>query len=289
MARIRSLKPEFWTDGNIVRLSFAARLFYQGCWNFALCDRGHLPDDPMELKLRILPADEVDPVELVEELLTLGRLVRESTPDGRRFLRIVKLPDHNKADPRWSPRCPYCAATATPPETQRGSQKLPETPVSFPEPQGDSPELSGDSPQEGKGREGKGREGKNTPAEPSRDVVPARPEIDRLCAHLADRIEANGSTRPRITSKWRDAARLMLDRDGRTEENIHTAIDWCQDSDFWRANVLSMTKLRTQYDTLRLQAQRDRTVVSIDRRQQATNDLFDRAMQRAEAREKSGL
>ena len=49
----------------------------------------------------------------------------------------------------------------------------------------------------------------------------------------------------------------MLDRDGRTEEQVSTAIDWCQDNEFWRANILSMPKLREKYDQLRMQAMRD--------------------------------
>jgi hypothetical protein len=86
---------------------------------------------------------------------------------------------------------------------------------------------------------------------------PHREDAERLCVHLADRIEGNGSKRPAITQKWRDAARLMLDRDGRTEQQVHAAIDWCQGSEFWRTNILSMPTLREQYDRLRLQAQRD--------------------------------
>ena len=85
-----------------------------------------------------------------------------------------------------------------------------------------------------------------------------RGDVTRICSHLADSIEANGSKRPNITKDWRDAARLMLDRDGRTEQQVHTAIDWCQSDEFWRSNVLSMPTLRKQYDKLRLQAQRGR-------------------------------
>lgn len=83
-----------------------------------------------------------------------------------------------------------------------------------------------------------------------------RPDVDRLCDHLADRIEANGSKRPTIGKRWRDAARLMLDADGRTEQQVHNAIDWCQADEFWRGNVLSMPKLRDKYDQLRLAAAR---------------------------------
>jgi hypothetical protein len=144
MARIRSLKPEFWTDGNIVKLSFAARLFYQGTWNFALCDQGHLPDDPMGLKLKILPADDVDPNALLEELISNGRIVRRVTSDGRRFLHIQRLPDHQKVDARWKSRCPFCSAEHTqdaPPsgEPRADSPSLPETPPSHDEPPPDSP------------------------------------------------------------------------------------------------------------------------------------------------------
>jgi hypothetical protein len=86
-----------------------------------------------------------------------------------------------------------------------------------------------------------------------------RPEVEELCNHLADRIEANGSKRPSVTKAWRAACRMMMDRDGRTPEHIRKAIDWCQDDEFWRANILSMPKLRQRYDQLRLQAARKRS------------------------------
>ncbi len=83
---------------------------------------------------------------------------------------------------------------------------------------------------------------------------PERDDARRICQHLADSIEHNGSKRPTITKAWLDAARLMLDRDGRTEQQIHQAIDWCQADEFWRTNILSMPKLREKYDQLRLKA-----------------------------------
>jgi len=91
---------------------------------------------------------------------------------------------------------------------------------------------------------------------PRRGLDITRPDIEALCTRLAERIEANGSRRPTITKAWRDACRLMLDRDGRTPEQVSAAIDWCQANDFWRSNVLSMPKLREKYDQMRLQATR---------------------------------
>lgn len=93
----------------------------------------------------------------------------------------------------------------------------------------------------------------------NQDTPAVREDVERLCLHLADRIEGNGSKRPTITRDWRDAARLMLDRDKRSEEQVRAAIDWCQDDEFWMRNVMSMPTLRKQYDRLRLAAQRDRS------------------------------
>lgn len=88
---------------------------------------------------------------------------------------------------------------------------------------------------------------------------PHRPDVEKICRHLADRIVANGSKRPTITAKWRTEARLLLDKDGRTVEQVIKAIDWCQADPFWHGNILSMPTLRQQYDKLRLAAQRNGT------------------------------
>jgi hypothetical protein len=93
---------------------------------------------------------------------------------------------------------------------------------------------------------------------------PARPDVEALCQLLADRIAANlegsGSKkrRPSVTKSWRDAARLMIDKDGREPAAIAGAIEWSQNHRFWRTNVLSMPTLRDQYDRMWLQAQAEK-------------------------------
>jgi hypothetical protein len=87
-------------------------------------------------------------------------------------------------------------------------------------------------------------------------VAPIRPDVEAICSRLADRIEGNGSKRPEITKTWRTQARLLIDSDGRTEDQALRAIDWCQGDDFWRTNILSMGKFREKYDQLRLAASR---------------------------------
>lgn len=82
--------------------------------------------------------------------------------------------------------------------------------------------------------------------------------VERVCIYLADRIEGNTGRRPTITTNWRDAARLMMDRDHVPENLIMGSINWSQNSEFWRCNILSMPKLREKYLTMKLQAERDR-------------------------------
>jgi len=82
----------------------------------------------------------------------------------------------------------------------------------------------------------------------------ARPDVERICAHLADRIAEDGSKRPEINKGWREAARLMLDKDRLTEKQIHDCIDWCQSHEFWSDKILSLPKLRMRFVQLRKQA-----------------------------------
>jgi hypothetical protein len=152
MARIRTIKPDFWTDGNMVQLSPFARLLYIGMWNFAMCDHGHVADDAMKLKLQILPMDNININELLAEIMLQGRVTRIVSPDGRTYLHVKRFEDHQKIDPRWKTRCSACA--------QSDSLAPVETPVSLVETQRDSPTLP-------LGREGMGREGKNTPSAPA--------------------------------------------------------------------------------------------------------------------------
>lgn len=146
MARIRTLKPEFWTDGNVVRMSAHARLLYIGSWNFA-CDGGHLPDDAMALKLKVLPADPVDPEELLEEVIKLGRMTRRKLVDGRSYLAIPRFGDHQKVDPRWKSRCPYCLAETGPAEPSGNPDEPPWDSPDLPEPHRNSPESHPNSPE----------------------------------------------------------------------------------------------------------------------------------------------
>ena len=121
--------------------------------------------------------------------------------------------------------------------------------------------------------------------EPTVEAVEAktndRPDVDAVCDHMADSVAARTGRRPRITKRWQDAARLMIDRDQRPTDQIHAAIDWVAQSDFWAANILGLPKLREKWDTIYLQARREKHAQS----PRITRAEEFRARQRAKAEE----
>jgi len=119
MAKIRGFKPDLWTDEDFVELSPFARLLWMGMWNFA-CDNGHIADKPKQIKMRVLPTDDVNCAELLREIVTRGLLERA---DG--WLTIPNLTRHQKVDRRYFTKCekPGCSE---PSETvsQRESRRV---------------------------------------------------------------------------------------------------------------------------------------------------------------------
>jgi len=96
-----------------------------------------------------------------------------------------------------------------------------------------------------------------TPLKDLTSEATPRPDVEELCTLLADLVEGNGSKRPAITKAWRDAARLMLDRDERELDKARNLLRWSQADGFWRKNIMSMPKFRQRYDQLRLAALED--------------------------------
>lgn len=81
MARIRSVHPSLWTDAAFVSLSPMARLLLIGLWGES-DDKGCFVWSAIEIKMRILPADNVDTEELLSELESAGRVLRYEV-DGK--------------------------------------------------------------------------------------------------------------------------------------------------------------------------------------------------------------
>jgi hypothetical protein len=273
MAKIRGFKPDIWTDEDFVEVSPFARLLWMGMWNYC-CDNGHIQDKSKQIKMRVLPTDDVNCADLLRELASQGLIVRD---EG--WITVPNLTKHQKPDKRYWQTCekPGCV--------RPGKDSQPET-RSAPHETTTGARSGLDVGSMGTRGDGDGDgDGELMVITTSRELALAeapRSDVEQICEHLASRIAANGSKRPTITKRWLDAARLMLDNDKRTEGDVHAAIDWCQGDEFWRANIQSLPKLREKFDQMRLQAQRGPRTST---RQQETDDMFDRAMQRAIAKE----
>jgi hypothetical protein len=251
MARIRTIKPEFFTSLTVADLTPEQRLTFIGLWTHA-DDEGRCVDDARLIKAAVWPLDDRTAADVEADLraLTESSLITRYTLTRKSYIAVSGWREHQRINRPTKSKYPapeQGKQAPTPPPTSGNDDS-----------RSTHTQLTEDSPQERNREQGTGNR-EPSPSETAPrlpDPTPDRDDVERLCAHLADRIEANGSKRPTITKAWRTAARLMLDKDGRTEEQVHGAIDWCQDSEFWRSNVLSMPKLRDKYDTLRLQATR---------------------------------
>ena len=100
MARIRTIKPEFFTSEDIVSLSPLARLFYVSLWCEA--DReGRLEWKPKTLKYRYLPGDDCDIEQLAGELTGAGLIVLYEAYD-KRYAEIPSFTKHQIINNRES-------------------------------------------------------------------------------------------------------------------------------------------------------------------------------------------
>ncbi len=100
MARIRTIKPDFWKDEDIARLPPVVQLFFIALWNFA--DRkGRLEDRPERLKVEIFPYTKAD----IEKCLSLLASPKKSSGEpfiiryeanGRKYIQIVNFEKHQR-------------------------------------------------------------------------------------------------------------------------------------------------------------------------------------------------
>lgn len=101
MARIRTVKPEFWTSPDVARLSRDARLLFIGTWTVA-DDHGYLEDDAERLLFQLFPGDRDleagDVAGWLSELVARGCLARLEDDDGRALLRVTGFGRHQRID-----------------------------------------------------------------------------------------------------------------------------------------------------------------------------------------------
>ncbi|MDP9203475.1 MAG: hypothetical protein M3P26_16330 [Gemmatimonadota bacterium] len=97
MARIRSLKPDFWQDEKMAPLAPIHRLVFLGLISQA-DDAGRLVDNVRLFDGLLFPQTEESSRESLDILARLKRIVRYSGPSGQRLIQIVRWKDHQKVD-----------------------------------------------------------------------------------------------------------------------------------------------------------------------------------------------
>jgi len=118
MARIRTIKPEFWSSADVVCLSYTARLLFIGLWVFA-DDQGVIPAGAAGLKMKIFPGDKLS-MDEINQLLTelkTGGLIVSYHEKGKEFFFITGW--HHQKIAKKTAKYPPPPTTGVLPEPSR--------------------------------------------------------------------------------------------------------------------------------------------------------------------------
>lgn len=98
MARIRTIKPEFFKHDKLAELPALARLLFIGLWTIA--DReGRLENRPKRIKAEVLPYDDANVDEMLKQLREYGFITCYEV-DGRDYIQIDNFIKHQHVFPR---------------------------------------------------------------------------------------------------------------------------------------------------------------------------------------------
>jgi len=107
VARIRTIKPEFWSDEKLSECSLSARLTFVGLISFA-DDEGRHEFSPARLRMQIYPCGSVTSAQFMEYTreLTERSLIRVYTVEGKDYLDIPNFAKHQKINRPTPSRLP---------------------------------------------------------------------------------------------------------------------------------------------------------------------------------------
>jgi uncharacterized phage protein (TIGR02220 family) len=99
MARIRTIKPEFWTSEQVADCSLVARLLFIGIWTFC-DDHGVHPASTKRLKMEVFPSDQIGDgtiQAMIDELVVAGLLYPYQV-DGKGYWQVTGWTRHQKIE-----------------------------------------------------------------------------------------------------------------------------------------------------------------------------------------------
>lgn len=98
MARMRQIKPEFFLDDELDRLSEVHQKLFIGLW--CLSDvEGRLVDNPRKIKAQLFPYRDYDMDPLLDDLHNAGFIARYSVA-GADCIQVMKFKKHQKPHPK---------------------------------------------------------------------------------------------------------------------------------------------------------------------------------------------
>ena len=101
MARLRTIKPSFFTNEDLVTVDPLGRLLFIGLW--CVADReGRLEDRPARLKIQLLPADDCNVIDLLDQLERNGFIERYEV-DGARYINVINFHRHQRPHVKEAP------------------------------------------------------------------------------------------------------------------------------------------------------------------------------------------
>lgn len=102
MARIRSIKPDFFRSEDVARLTPLARLLFIGLWTIA--DReGRLLDRPRRISVDVFPYDDDFDIGALLAELTSGGVISRYEADGKKCIQIANFLKHQRPHPKEPP------------------------------------------------------------------------------------------------------------------------------------------------------------------------------------------
>lgn len=92
MGRTRSIRPGFFLNEKLAEVNPLGRLLFAGLWTIA-DRRGRLEDRPRRIKAELLPYDDCDIDDLLNQLFT-GGFIHRYIVAGERYIEIVNFEKH---------------------------------------------------------------------------------------------------------------------------------------------------------------------------------------------------
>lgn len=97
MARIRTIKPEFFTSLTIADLPLSARLTFIGLWTH-VDDEGRCVDDARLIKAAVWPLDDITAADVEEDLRLIHskKLITRYLVGGKQFVAVTNWSEHQR-------------------------------------------------------------------------------------------------------------------------------------------------------------------------------------------------